>query len=555
MKRNPLLMILVSLLPIVVLAQLVDPKTFVTPKTSISADQVSPGQKFEVTVIAEIKKGIHLQAHQPADDYLIPTELALEKTDSLTYGEIRYPDPVERKFSFSPRPVLVYEDKLVFRFAVTVTPNAALGQHEIRGSLRYQSCNDKQCYAPARIEIKIPISVTAPGKPDARAPSAPVPKTGTPAATSTQPTPVPILPVATTIDWLPYKPGSFEEARRAGKPVVIDFTADWCIPCKEMEHTTFRDPEVIALSQRLIMLKADLTGETPELGALQKKFNVSGPPTIIYCNRQGKEIWREVSYIDPKTFLGQIKAITEDQNPLPAGGFPARIVRRLEQALGGGQIWFALVLCFLGGLALNLTPCVYPMIGITVSYFGAQTRRGTRKAFGYAVAYFFGIVITYSVLGLVAASTGSLFGSLLQKPVVLIGIAVILVALAMSMFGAYEFQPPQFLMKRVSGLSVTTDYLGVFLLGTVVGIIAAPCIGPIIVALLVFVGQRGDLWIGWWLFFALAVGLGLPYVILGTYSSLISKLPRSGSWMKWIKYFFGVVLIGLALYFVRPLLR
>lgn len=213
----------------------------------------------------------------------------------------------------------------------------------------------------------------------------------------------------------------------------------------------------------------------------------------------------------------------------------------------------ALVFVFFGGLALNLTPCVYPMIAITVSYFGGQKDRSSGRAFAHALVYFLGIVITYSALGLAAALTGGLFGALLQSPAVLIGIGVLLVVLALSMFGLFELQPPQFLMQKATGLSSKAGYVGVFFLGAMVGIIAAPCIAPILVALLVFVGQRADPWVGWWMFFTLAVGLGLPYVVLGTFSGLLSRLPKSGTWMVWVKRVFGVALLAVAAWITNPL--
>src|ERR1035437_1714478 len=153
--------------------------------------------------------------------------------------------------------------------------------------------------------------------------------------------------------------------------------------------------------------------------------------------------------------------------------------------------WFVTILIvFLGGLALNLTPCVYPMNSITVSYFGGQGgERNARRAFVSSLIFCLGIVLTYSTLGLIAALTGSLFGSLLQSPLVLVGIALLLVALALSMFGLFELQPPQALMQRATGLSSKAGYIGVFFLGAVIGVIAAPCLAPFVVALLGVVGQ------------------------------------------------------------------
>jgi thiol:disulfide interchange protein DsbD len=217
--------------------------------------------------------------------------------------------------------------------------------------------------------------------------------------------------------------------------------------------------------------------------------------------------------------------------------------------------WFVTILVvFLGGLALNLTPCVYPMIAITVSYFGGQGgERNARRAFVSSLIYCLGIVLTYSTLGLIAALTGSLFGSALQSPVLLIGIALLLLALALSMFGLYELQPPQFLMQRAAGLSNKAGYIGVFFFGAVIGVIAAPCLAPFVVALLAFVGQTGNPWLGWWLFFALALGLGLPYVVLGTFSGLLNRLPKSGTWMVNVKKIFGVALIAVAAWITSPL--
>lgn len=213
-----------------------------------------------------------------------------------------------------------------------------------------------------------------------------------------------------------------------------------------------------------------------------------------------------------------------------------------------------ILIVFLGGLALNLTPCVYPMIAITVSYFGGQSgQRSTRHAFVSSLIYCLGIILTYSTLGLIAALTGSLFGSALQSPVVLVGIALLLVALALSMFGLYELQPPQFLMQKATGLSSKAGYIGMFLFGAVIGVIAAPCLAPFVVALLAFVGQSGNPWLGWWMFFALASGLGLPYVVLGTFSGLLTRLPKSGTWMVWVKRVFGVALIAVAAWITSPL--
>lgn len=232
------------------------------------------------------------------------------------------------------------------------------------------------------------------------------------------------------------------------------------------------------------------------------------------------------------------------------------------RATGSGEIaalfhslglFWALAGIFLIGLALNLTPCVYPMLSITVSLFGSRKGEESRLASSFLMAliYVLGIVTMYSLLGVAAAYTGALFGSWLQSPWVLGGIGLLIFALALSMFGLYELQPPASLMERLSSKQrTTTGVAGHFFSGLVVGIFAAPCIGPPIIALLAFVGSQGDPLFGFLIFFVMAFGLGFPYLILGTFSGLLSRLPRSGVWMVWVKKLFGVVLVGVAAFYL-----
>jgi thiol:disulfide interchange protein DsbD len=210
------------------------------------------------------------------------------------------------------------------------------------------------------------------------------------------------------------------------------------------------------------------------------------------------------------------------------------------------------ILAFLGGLALNLTPCIYPLIPITLAWFGGQSRGDKASLVAHAGVYIFGMSVTYSILGVVAALTGSLFGAALQYPAALTGVAMIMAFLALGMFDVYELRMPVFLVSRVGAPRV--GLMGTLLMGLTVGIVAAPCIGPFVLGLLTYVGERGSALIGFLLFFALALGLGIPFLILGIFSGSIHKLPRSGAWMVWVRRIFGFVLFCMAWYFMRSLL-
>ena len=231
----------------------------------------------------------------------------------------------------------------------------------------------------------------------------------------------------------------------------------------------------------------------------------------------------------------------------------------IANLLEHGSIASILIGVFLAGLALNLTPCVYPIIPITIGFFvnqsGGEGRPRLGRTFAMASMYVFGMAITYSLLGVIAAKSGGLFGAALQNPIVLIALAAVMVALALSMFGVYEFKMPEAL-NRFANTSTqsTSGLLGAVVMGLTMGIVAAPCIGPFVLALLVHVGARGSAAYGFLLFFVLALGLGVPYLLLGTFSGAIKTLPRSGLWMVTVRKVFGLVLIGMALYFLMSLM-
>jgi len=223
-----------------------------------------------------------------------------------------------------------------------------------------------------------------------------------------------------------------------------------------------------------------------------------------------------------------------------------------DAGLGDRGLFVTFLLVFLGGLALNLTPCVYPMIPITITYFGGQAQGKKGSIFFHASLYVVGMAVTYSILGVAAAMTGGLFGAAYQYPPVLIFFALVMILLALSMFDVYELRMPASLNRLASGSQ--KGFAGTFLMGLTVGIIAAPCIGPFVLGLLSYVGNRGNVVLGFSLFFVLALGLGIPFLVLGVFSGSIHRLPRSGAWMVWVRKIFGFILLAMAVYFLKTLL-
>lgn len=256
-----------------------------------------------------------------------------------------------------------------------------------------------------------------------------------------------------------------------------------------------------------------------------------------YRDAKGFPDWKAAGLPIQSIPLDQARSVSE-----PEGAGPL---------YGWGMVW-TLLGVFAGGLALNLTPCVYPLIPITVSYFGGRGGQGRGKLAVHGLLYLGGLSVTNSVLGVVAALTGSLMGAALQNPIVLVVVACVLIFFSTSLFGFWELRLPQSLTSVAS--KSYAGYFGTLFMGLTLGVVAAPCLGPFVLGLLTWVASMGSPWLGFLIFFTLSLGLGLPLFFLAMFSGSLERLPGSGEWMLWVRKLMGWVLIGMAAYFVRPLL-
>ena len=220
-------------------------------------------------------------------------------------------------------------------------------------------------------------------------------------------------------------------------------------------------------------------------------------------------------------------------------------------AFDGGTLG-AYAWAFGQGVLVDLTPCVYPLIPITVAVFGAKgVSRG--RALFLATAYVLGMATLYTTLGVVVAMTGGQFGAWLGEPVVVLPIVALLLALAASMFGAFELQLPSSVQTRLGAVGGAGP-LGAFGMGLVSGFISAPCTGPVLLSLLAYIAKasaagEGSLVYGGSLLFVYALGMGTLFFAVALGASLF----RPGRWMEFVKSFFGVALLIMALWFLAPL--
>lgn len=214
----------------------------------------------------------------------------------------------------------------------------------------------------------------------------------------------------------------------------------------------------------------------------------------------------------------------------------------------------ALLFAFLVGLATSLTPCIYPMIPITLAVLGARKADQSHlRGFAIALTYVLGIAFTYSILGVIAASTGGAFGRALGNINTITVVALVFVVMGLSMYGLINFQIPAFIQTKLGFAHRTSGFAGAFSAGLVAGVVASPCVGPVLISILTYIAQTQNLVFGFFYLFVFAMGIGFPFLILGTFSQLIGRLPKAGAWMEFIKFVFGTVMIGMAFYYIHPL--
>jgi len=195
---------------------------------------------------------------------------------------------------------------------------------------------------------------------------------------------------------------------------------------------------------------------------------------------------------------------------------------------------------------VSLTPCVYPLIPVSVIYISAKSGRSKIRSFGLSLIYVSGIAVTYSILGLIASLGGMIFGKISAHPVTLIAVGVIIILFGASMltdFFSLSWPAPKVDTHK-------KGYLATFLLGASSGLIASPCLTPALASILAYLSAQKNIFYGMSLLVVFAYGMGLIFILAGTFSSILINLPKSGRWMSYVKRAGALIIIVLGLYFI-----
>ena len=234
----------------------------------------------------------------------------------------------------------------------------------------------------------------------------------------------------------------------------------------------------------------------------------------------------------------------------PATATAAASAPPVADGLGLGAFLWRVLLAFLAGLGVSLTPCVYPMIPITIAIIGGRKEQSKLRGVGLTAIYVLGIAVTYAIVGLLVAMIGGRVQSVLQSVWLRVPIAGLFVLLALSMFDVIVIQMPgagSGVLDKVA--SRFKGPLGIFLLGIVSGIVVGPCVTAPLLGVLTYIADTGNKLLGFWMLFALAWGMGVTLMAAGV---SVSLLPKAGGWMNWVKSLMGFILLWAGAYFISP---
>lgn len=214
----------------------------------------------------------------------------------------------------------------------------------------------------------------------------------------------------------------------------------------------------------------------------------------------------------------------------------------------------ALPLVFLGGVLTSLTPCIYPMIPITAAIVGGQSvgalARPRRTALVLSLSYAVGLAAVYATLGLIAGLTGTLFGTISSNPWAYFTMANLLVLAALAMLDVIPVRLPASWTARAATAGTGGRVAGTFAMGAASGLVAAPCSAPVMVGVLAWVSTTQSAALGFLYLFVFSLGMTSLLIVIGLSAGAVSALPRSGAWMKWVKRAFGIVMLGVAEYYL-----
>jgi thiol:disulfide interchange protein len=507
----------------------------------VSKDKLTIDEPAELIAIIRVQKGHHILDRQPGVDLLIASQLTIEPIPGIDFASEQrqiWPEPHVRDF---PGFGQVREQSGEFRIRVPFRisdPEFPSGPVTLRAQFRYQPCTDAgQCFPPEIAQGSVRFTADTPNPPRDTATESAPPEQQT---TSGAP-PVPAQPVqpetdvtvprltaqdwAEHIPWQKWQPGLAEELSRRDHLVYVDFTATWCVTCQTNKQLVLETDAVRSQMRELgvIPLKADFTNRDPVMHREIKNWAPTVPVNLVYAPGQ-------------PDVVAQLPAVLTRSAVLRALQDPEGFARR------GGvhhNLLFVLLAGFLGGLILNVMPCVLPVISIKILSFVQQAGEDPQRIFRLGLAFGAGIMVWFWAFAALSM-TGDLPW---QYPQVVIGLSAVLFVFALSLFGVFEIMLPGAAAGKLDALTAREGYSGAFLKGVLATLLGTACTAPFLAGAMAYALTQ-PAWIVFLVFSAAGLGMASPYVLLSAKPAWLKFIPKPGPWMITFKQAAGFVLLG-----------
>ncbi len=536
--RRIIALLAVVLLPLYALGQDVPPTvSFKTDKATYKT-----GEEIRGTVTATFAPGLHGYQNPPDDPNLIP--VTVKPGDGTTISSVTYPKGHVEMVAGAAS--AVYSGTVEFR--VVIAAPTKPGKQKLNLGFYYQQCDASTCFMPTTIQLSAEVTIEG--------------GAATPVGLRTTPRKATIT-------------ASVPKVERGGKFVV---NLAFSIPsgmyilaeASSLKVAASNDPLTVVstsvpesvnrqIGDKRVAVYSGSVDIAVELGSIMVSRNSFGGELYVdytLCDAVGefrstKATVQFNGRIEPSADPGSENSTSQpsvgtsspDETPRTEPSSGGGLLGFLNNALEEGNWALIVPAALLAGLALCLTPCVFPMIPVTVTFFSNQGSKTTAGRLSLGLFYALGITITYGVVGGISAAAGGFVGELFTKQWFVLALAALLIALALSMFDVYEIRLPGFISKNLKGRS---GPVGALIMGLLMGFAAAPCAGALVGAVAVKVADIGSIPTGLGMFGLIGLGMGLPFMVLATVSTGAKGLPKSGGWLKTTKAVLGLLVLYIA---------
>lgn len=520
-----------------------------TGKLLLDTDGLRPGQQGIAAVVIDVVDGWHTQSSRPLESAYKPTVVTLT-SPSLKVFDALYPPGELLDIPALGGKLSVYHGQ-VLTFVPFLVPEDAKPGDAVRidALVNYQACNDQTCDRPTTLKLEATTKIV-----DAKPTSTHVEIFGQfdpnkwlhvqplPEEAATQP----VAAAGAGATWTKFSDDALATAKRTGKPVIVKFTAAWCVNCHVVERRVYGDADTVAkLNERgVTLIKADLTADGAPGSELLAKLNParSIPFTAVYF--PGKE--------EPAGLTGIYSSSDLLATLADAGKTATSATAIAGYDLATAPLAMKLLIAIGVGVLLNAVPCVLPVLPLKAMSFYEDAGHDRGRSMLNGGLFSLGIIATFGALALFVITQDALWGKFISSKYVAAILTLVLLVAAAQAFGLFEFVLPRSvtnLDEKASGSSLVANFFS----GMLIAVLSTPCTIGVFAAVIAVAIKAGAV-LGSIMLMSVGVGMALPWFTLSAFPEATRKFPRTGPWPSVVKQMTGFLLVATAIFFAAPLI-